>query len=231
MFQRGPQIVASEATAAQRTFTFEAVDATDGYTPETAHTYAGAEVQVSKNGGAFATAAGVATHVANGIFSFVADAADVDTIGEALFRFADASSRAVYVSCQVVALDPNVALTAATIATAVTARRTVNRVIAMAAAAGDFIFDGADTGLGYDIAQAISGTVTVTGTWNGATATLQSCADPLATVPAWATHGTPLTADGTITITGPVKAIRLVSSAGGGSTALVANALVVEPRV
>jgi hypothetical protein len=229
MYIRGPILTQSEATAAQRTFTFEAVDATDGFTPETAHTYAGAEVQVSKNGGAFATSASVATHVANGVFQVVVAEADLDTLGEVLFRFADASSRTVYVACQVTAFDLNAALTATTVADAALDGRTKNRTIAMAAAAGDFIFDGADTGLGYEVVQALSGVVTVTGTWDSATATLQVCADPRAAVPVWSTHGTPLTANGNITITAPVRAIRLVTSGGGGSTALVANAIVTEP--
>lgn len=259
----GPKITQSEATAAQRTFHFHAVDATDGFTPETGHTYAAAgEAQVSKNGGAFADITGTVTQIgATGVFAVVASAADVDTIGTALFKFADATSRTVLVEVQVVAFDLNTALTAGGIADAVcdealsghttdgtvgealgfvetidttmdavAAGSTKNRAIAMAAAAGDFIFDGADTGLGYDVQQALSGTVAVTGTWDSATATLQSCADPTAGSPVWTTHGTPLTANGNITITGPVKAIRLVTSGGGGSTALTANAIVKEPR-
>lgn len=263
MFVQGPMFTQSEATAAQRTFTFFAVDVTDGITPELTLDYedAAADVQVSKNGGAFANAAGVVTEVAVGIYQFVAAAADIDTLGEALFKFVDAAARTVHVRCQVVALDLNTALTAATIADAVcdealsghttdgsvgealgfveamdtaidglSTSRVKTRPISMAAAAGDFIFDGADTGLGYDIEQALSGKVTVSGTWDSATATLQSCVDPQAAVPSWVTHGTPLTADGTITITAPIRAIRLVTSGGGGTTALVATALVVEPR-
>lgn len=263
MFERGPMITQSEATAAQRTFTFNAVDATDGFTAEPTLNYedAASDVQVSKNGAAFANAAGVVTELSAGVYQFVAAAADVDTLGEALFKFVDAAARTVFVRCQVILLDLHTAITAAgiadavcdealsghttdgtvgealgfvegmdTILDAVNVGRTRNRSIAMAAAAGDFIFDGADTGLGYDVDQATSGVVTVTGTWDSATATLQSCADPLAASPVWSTHGTPLTANGTITVTAPVKAIRLVTSGGGGTAALVANAIVVEPR-
>jgi hypothetical protein len=229
MNARGPIITVSEATAAQRTFTFEAVDATDGFTPETAHTYAGAEVQVSKNGGAFATAGGVATHIANGIFQYVAAVADVDTVGEALFRFADTAARPVYVSCQITAFDLNTALTAQTVADAVTDGRTKTRTISMAAAAGDFIFDGADTGLGYMVDQAIKIVVTVTGTFDSTSCQVQTNADPVGGQ-AWVNSGSAITAAGSVTITGPVGAIRLVTSGGGGTAALVATALVVEPR-
>jgi hypothetical protein len=233
MYVRGPIITASEATAAQRTFTFEAVDATDGFTPETAHTYAGAEVQVSKNGGAFATAAGVATQISTtGVFQFVAAVADVDTIGEALFRFADASSRTVLVACQIAAFDLNAALTSQTIADAFTETRTrTRRYVMEAGTIGDTIFDGSDTGRGVDVLQALRTVITVAGTFDSTSAQVQTCADPTAAVPAWINSGSALTSAGSVTVTGPVGAVRVVTSGGGGSAALTCTALIVEPRI
>lgn len=231
MFVRGPIITASEATAAQRTFTFEAVDATDGFTPETAHTYAGAEVQVSKNGGAFATAAGVATQISTtGVFTFVAAVADVDTIGEALFRFADASSRTVLVACQIAAFDLNVALTAQIIADAFTETRTRTRRVSILNAVGGAVIDGAETCRGIEVLQALRTVIAVSGTFDSTSVQVQTNADP-AGGHAWVNSGSPVTANGQVTVTGPVGAVRAVTSGGGGSAALAITALIVEPRI
>lgn len=230
MYARGPIITASEATAAQRTFVFEAVDATDGFTPETAHTYAGAEVQVSKNGGAFATAGGVATHIANGVFQYVAAVADVDTIGEAVFRFADTAARPVYVACQIAAFDLNSALTAQAVADAFIETRTKTRRIPIVNATGGTTIDGVETCRGVEVLQALRTVVSITGTWDSTSAQVQVNADP-AGGQAWVNSGSALTANGAVTVTGPVGAVRVVTSGGGGSAALVATALAVEPRI
>lgn len=71
--------------------------------------------------------------------------------------------------------------------------------------------------------DAADGVITVTGTWNGATATAQTCTNPLATVPAWVAYGTPLTADGVIALTGPIKAVRVALTDDGASTSLTAS--------
>lgn len=101
----------SEATAAQRTFCFFAPDVTDGFTAETTLDYedAAADVQVSKNGGAFANATGVVTEVAAGVYQYVAATAELDTIGTVVWKFVDAAARTVFCQAQVIALDLNTA--------------------------------------------------------------------------------------------------------------------------
>ena len=105
------QFTQSEATAAQRTFCFFAPDVTDGFTPEPTLNYedAAADVQVSKNGGAFANATGVVTEVAVGVYQYVAATAELDTLGTVIWKFVDAAARTVFAQAQVIALDLNVA--------------------------------------------------------------------------------------------------------------------------
>ncbi len=99
-----------EATAAQATFCFVAVDSTDGFTPETGLTYAGADNQISKNGAAQGNLAGTVTEIgATGIYKVVLAAGDVNTLGTAVISFADAAARTHYAQIQVTAFDQNVA--------------------------------------------------------------------------------------------------------------------------
>lgn len=148
------QFTQSEATAAQRTFTFFAPDVTDGFTAEATLDYenAASDVQVSKNGGAFANATGVVTEVANGIYQYVAAQAELDTIGTVVWKFVDAAARTVFAQAQVIADDLNVENTAALIADAVWDEATAGHVAAgsfglMAAvtkglAQGNVVIDG-----------------------------------------------------------------------------------------
>lgn len=73
--------------------------------------------------------------------------------------------------------------------------------------------------------------VTVAGTWNGASAQVQVCPDPAATVPVWIASGSALTANGSVTVTGPTMAVRVALSSSGGSTSLTSTAVVAVPRV
>jgi hypothetical protein len=99
-----------EATAAQRTFSIVAVDATDGLTLEPGLTYAGADNTISKNGGAFGNLAGTVTEIAStGVYKVELAAGDVDTLGTAIVKFVDAAARTIWVTFQVIALDLNVA--------------------------------------------------------------------------------------------------------------------------
>ena len=75
----------SEATAARRTVYFTAVE-TDDTTYES--TLAGADIRISKAGGAEANSLGTATHIATGLFKYVFDAGEVDTLGEVSLRLA-----------------------------------------------------------------------------------------------------------------------------------------------
>jgi hypothetical protein len=76
----------SEATAARRTIYFTAVNTADdsAYTS----TLSGADIRISKAGGAEANSAGTATHIATGLFKYVFDAGEVDTLGETSLRLA-----------------------------------------------------------------------------------------------------------------------------------------------
>jgi hypothetical protein len=76
--------------------------------------------------------------------------------------------------------------------------------------------------------NAIRTVITVTGTWDGATVTGYVCADPTATVPAWIPAGTPITANGTITIDGPAEAFKATVSNDGAGTSLTATAAIVK---
>jgi len=76
----------SESTAARRTVYFTAVNTADdsAYTS----TLSGADIQVSKAGGAESNSSGTATHIATGLFKYVMTAGECDTLGEVSIRLA-----------------------------------------------------------------------------------------------------------------------------------------------
>lgn len=78
----------SESTAARRTFYFTATNTADG----SAYTGAlsGADLKISKAGGAEASSAGTATHIATGLFKYEATSSECDTLGELCLRVAKA---------------------------------------------------------------------------------------------------------------------------------------------
>lgn len=254
------QYTQSEATAAQRTFCFPAVDATDGITEEAGLTYAGADCLISKNGAAFGNLAGTVTEIGStGVYQVVLAAGDLDTLGTAIIKFIDAAARDVWVTLQVIAMDLNVA-TIAVGTGGITAASFAAGAIDAAAIAADAIgsseaaatlateiqsglatsaqvtaitsgapvrnrfvnlgnLDDDESTVGAGIEDMATGVVTCTGTWDSSTVTVQTCANPAATSPVWTTYGTPLTANGTVALTGPLKAVRAtMSSAGAGST-------------
>lgn len=230
----------SEATAAQRTRTFLAVDATDGITPETGLDYedAAADVQISKNGGAFANATGVVTELAVGVYQYVFAAAELDTLGEVLVKFVDAAARTVLASVQVVAADLNVPLATSTELSAV-ATDVDNIEAATPAlrtsgphAMGTRTTNGSFTPL--SMAHAYDCDITITGTFNGATVTIEVCEDVTAAVPVWSTYDdgsgpNPLTAAGVVRVSGPHSGVRATLSSAGGSTNLTAVATMRSP--
>lgn len=73
------------------------VDATDGFTPETGLTIAQADMQLSKNGGAFAqkNTVGNATHDTDGWYSTTLDATDTNTTGTFVLQVTVAGARPV----------------------------------------------------------------------------------------------------------------------------------------
>lgn len=237
------QFTQSEATAAQRTFSFLAVDATDGSTPETGLTYAGADCKISKNGAAQGNLAGTVTEIAVGLYKVVLDATDLDTLGTFLISFADAAARTIYVQGQVTLLDLMTAtvnpgangITAATIAADVVtelqaglataagveaitlATRTITKDLGtVTVIAGN----GADNDDGDLVATSTLDTIDVTiqiaGTWDSATATIQTTQDADAAVPVWTTYVDALTDN-------PLTADGEVIVAGGGHTAVRVN--------
>jgi len=73
---------------------FYMVDSTDGVTPETGLTVT---AEVSKDGGAFASAAGTVTEIGNGAYHFDATAADMNA-DVVVFKFTATGARAALVS-------------------------------------------------------------------------------------------------------------------------------------
>jgi len=101
------QLLQSEPTAARRRIPFYLVDDSDGKTPETGQTPLGAaELQISKNGGAFANFAGVWSEVAAGLYSYEATAAELDTFGPVVFKLVRSGVRTAIMECQVVSNNP-----------------------------------------------------------------------------------------------------------------------------
>lgn len=93
----------SESTAARRTIYFTAVE-TDDTSYES--TLAGADIRISKAGGAEADSLGTATHIATGLFKYVFDTTEVDTVGEVSIRLAKTGVYNDVRVVNVVAFDP-----------------------------------------------------------------------------------------------------------------------------
>ena len=93
----------SESTAARRTIYFTAVE-TDDTSYES--TLSGADIRISKAGGAEADSLGTATHIATGLFKYVFDTTEVDTVGEVSVRLAKSGVYNDVRVVNVVAFDP-----------------------------------------------------------------------------------------------------------------------------
>lgn len=120
--------------------------------------------------------------------------------------------------------------TSAEVAAIALATRTVNVSLGTISVDGSTSTTG--TGAQYmakSMENALDVVISASGTWNGATLTAQVCEDPTAVVPVWTNTGTPLTADGTISITGPHNAFRVVLSDDGASTAVAVSAAIRKP--
>lgn len=94
----------SEATAARRTIYFTAVNTAD----DSAYTsvLAGADIRIGKSGGSEADSLGTATHIATGLFKYVFDTTEVDTVGEVSVRLAKSGVYNDVRVVNVVAFDP-----------------------------------------------------------------------------------------------------------------------------
>lgn len=245
-----------EATAAERTVMFFLTNSADG-TPATGKTIATTDFKISKNGAAFGNAAGTVTEMSLGWYKMVFDAADLDTAGDLACELSgEAGVDPIHCVHRVQLLDHNLAAVAATVAAGALATNSITAAAVKADAVtkiqdglatsadvaavshkvrntthalGTLSADGASSGV--SMKDAVSATVTVTGTFSSGTAVVEQCADPQAAVPVWTTAtSTPadLTASGTMVVYGPVNAIR-VSLSGSGSPSLVCTAEVSRP--
>jgi hypothetical protein len=94
----------SETTAARRTVYFTAVNTADdsAYTS----TLSGADIRISKSGGAEANSTGTATHIATGLFKYEFAVGEVDTLGELSLRLAKTGVYNDVRTINIVAFDP-----------------------------------------------------------------------------------------------------------------------------
>lgn len=221
----------SETTAARRRIYFRLVDATDGFTPETGvDLTAAADTQISKNGGAFANRLGSApTEVGAGMYYYEATGGELDTEGMLCLKVIDATSRAAIVMCQVVPWDPYSADFATAGALAVVAQNVDDIESASPAlrsvgpiSMGTLSADGNSSAI--SALQAFSTVVTVNGTFGSGSAQVQTTEDATAAVPVWSNSGSALTANGSVTVTGPHAGIRVALS-GATSPALSITAI------
>jgi hypothetical protein len=83
----------SEATAAERRWPFACVDDTDGKTAEPSLTFSAGELQISKNGAAYANVAGTVTELTDGTYYYEATVGELDTNGFLLFKIEKAGVR------------------------------------------------------------------------------------------------------------------------------------------
>lgn len=97
-------IYLKQSTASQEVALGFFVDSTDGNTEETALTIAAADIRLHKAGATtLATPAAGATHISNGIYYWVADATDTNTLGPMVVYCHPTGALAVRVECCVLA--------------------------------------------------------------------------------------------------------------------------------
>lgn len=97
-------IYLKQSTASQEVALGFFVDSTDGNTEETALTIAAADIRLHKSGATtLATPATGATHISNGIYYWVADATDTNTLGPMVVYCHPTGALAVRVECCVLA--------------------------------------------------------------------------------------------------------------------------------
>ncbi len=77
---------------------------------------------------------------------------------------------------------------------------------------------------GTSMQGAVKAIVTLAGTWDSSTVTVEYCPNPLATVPQWIAYAAGRTTDGTVVVTGPVNAIRATMSDDGAASEIVCTA-------
>lgn len=112
------------------------------------------------------------------------------------------------------------------------ATRTVTKALGTIEADGSTNTDGAY--MAISMLDALDATVSASGTWDGATLTVEVCEDPTATVPVWTEYDdtandNPLTDDGTVIVAGPHNAVRVVLSNDGAATEIEVSVAIRKP--
>lgn len=94
----------NEGLAVRRTVYFTAINTAD----DTAYTgaLAGADIQISKAGASEADSLGTATHIATGMYKYVFDTTEVDTVGELSMRLTKTGVYNDVRTINIVAFDP-----------------------------------------------------------------------------------------------------------------------------
>lgn len=241
-----------EATAAEATVLFFLTNSADG-TPATGKTIATTDFKISKNGAAFGNAAGVVTEMSLGWYKMVFAAADLDTAGDLACELSgEAGVDPIHCVHRVQLADHNVAAIAA--AATIAAGAIATDAITAAAVKADAVtkiqsglastadvealsgplrnvtavlgtLNANESTSGRSMKDAVKAVVTLAGTWDSSTVTVEYCPDPTAAVPVWlAVSGGAKTSDGSVTVSGPVNAIRATMSSAGGSSSVIATA-------
>lgn len=214
----------SEATAARRRMLFHLTLTADG-ADATGLTLSGADVQISKNGAALGNATGTATELSAGWYQYEFAAADLDTVGALAVEINETGVDPLHVVHQVLVTNLNTLAASVASIQADTddlqlsqPLRITNHVLGL--------MNANESTAGLSLAHAVDATVTLSGTFDGATVTLQFTADTTASPIVWQTYtasGNPATAAGTIAITGPLQGIRCTMSSAGASSAVTAT--------
>lgn len=104
----GRFLLQNQSTGVLREIPFVLRDSSD--VEVTGAVLTGAEIQLSKNGGAYANFAGSVAEVGNGLYTYSATAAELDTLGYLDVRIDDGANITTHVFCQVVATDLDAAV-------------------------------------------------------------------------------------------------------------------------
>ncbi len=204
----------SQATAGKRTWLFYLTNSADG-TPATGKTIAGADVLLSKAGGALGNATGVVTELTGGWYKLVFSTGDLDTEGPLGIHITESGCDAVVAGVQVSVLDLMTAtvnpgadgITAATIAAdafgaselAAGAATEINSGLATAAAVAALAVGQRTVSKTFGALAVLNGAesnylgmenaidmvVTLAGTWDSSTVTLYTSENPAADTPVW----------------------------------------------
>lgn len=215
----------NEATAAERTMPFYLSNTADG-SAATGKTISGTDFRISKDGAAFAAAAGTVTEMSLGWYKMVFATADLDTIGALVCDLeVEAGVDPLRVVHRVQAFDQNVANVTLADSSLSAAKFAGDALTALGVPVKTFtttktVHLSATGDPAISMKDCTDVVITATGTWSGATLQPQVCEDPTATVPVWTNSGSALTADGSKTITGPHNAVRAHVTGGSGATDL-----------